>query len=172
MDTSNKIRVVDQDALRMKGTDSGGVREPADPKHYPTFGGSEGAVGTSNSQRTLSTLGSFKDILVARPDIPKVQVGTEGASPAASPTELQRPNLRTANRTGASAIASPKILASRSVQVHEPVQGGVGGAGEVYSSTTPSQQVSYVCDAPVISSADLHALVHSKGRNLDLAVVL
>ena len=171
MDTSNKIRVVDQDALRMKGTDSGGVREPADPKHYPTFGGSEGAVGTSNSQ-SLSTLGSFKDILVARPDIPKVQVGTEGVSPAASPIELQRPSLRTANRTGASAIVSPKILASRCVQVHEPVQGGVGGAGEVYSSTTPCQQVSYVCDAPVISSADLHALVHSKGRNLDLAVVL
>ena len=144
MDTSNKIRVVDQDTLRMKRTDSGGVREPSDPKHYPTLGGNEGVVDTSDSQRTLSTLGSFKETLVSRPDIPKLQIGTEGssgASPSSSPTELQRTSLRTADRTDARATTSPKIPANRFVQGDEPVQGGVGGAGDVGSST-PSQQVS------------------------------
>ena len=142
MDTSNKIRVVEQDTLRMKRTDSGGVREPSDPKHYPTLGGVEGAVG--NSQRTLLTLGSFKETLVSRPDILKPQIGNEGssgASPSSSSSELQRTSLRTANRTDAGRTVSPKIPANRSVQGDEPVQGGAGGAGDVGSST-PSQQVS------------------------------
>ena len=140
MDTSNKIRVVDQDTSRMKRTDSGGVREPADPKHYPTLGGIEGAGGTT--QRTLSSLGSFKETLVSRLDILNLQIRTEGssgASPSSSPIELQRTSLRTADRTDARATTSPKIPANRQVQGGEPVQGGV--AGDVGSST-PSQQVS------------------------------
>ena len=144
MDTSNKIRVVEQDTLRLKRTDSGGVREPSDPKHYPTLGGIEGAVAPATTPRTLSTLGSFKDILLSRPDIPKLQIGTEGlsgASSSSSPTEVQRTSLRTADRTDAHATASPKIPANRSVQGGEPFQGGVGGAGGVGSSTS-SQQVS------------------------------
>ncbi|DBB02047.1 hypothetical protein WJX77_010344 [Trebouxia sp. C0004] len=142
MDTSNKIRVVEQDTLRMKRRESGGVREPSDPKHYPTIGGIEGAVGTSNSQRTFSPLGSFKETLVSRPDIPKLQIGTAGSSgtsPSFSPTELQKTSLGTADMTGAHATTSPKITANRSVQGDGPVQGGVGGAGSVGSST-PSQQ--------------------------------
>ncbi len=143
MDTSNKIRVVDQDPMSLKRTHSGGVRDPSDPKHYPTLVGTEGAVDTSTAQRTLSKLGSFRDILVARHDNLKVQIGREGlagdASPSSSPGDL----LRTRN-TGDVAdahAASPKIAAKRPIQGDEPVQGGVGGAGEVGWSTR-SQQVS------------------------------
>lgn len=147
MDISNKIRVVEQDTLGMKRTDSGGVREPADPKHYPTLGGIEGAVGISNSQRTFSSLGSFKDTLVSRPDVPKLQIGTEGSSGASSSSSATEPQrTRKADRTGAHATASPKIQANRSVQGDEAVLGGFGEA-EDDGLPTPSQQVSWICDA-------------------------
>ena len=148
MDTSNKVCVVDQDPLRIQIIDSGGVRDPSDPKHYPKLGGIEGAVGPASSPRTLSTHGSFKETLMSRPAISDLQTGadTEGspaASPsyaAPSPTELQRTRT-TADQTEALAINSPRIAASRYAQGDEPGQGGVGGAGYVGSST-PSQQVS------------------------------
>ncbi len=148
MDTSNKIRVVDQDPLRIKRIDSGGVRDPSDPKHYPKLGGIEGAVGPASSPTTLSTVGSFKETLMSRPAIPDPQTGAgmEG-SPAASlsydassPTELQRTRT-TADKTDALATGSPRIAASRYVQGDELAQGGVGGGGYVGSSA-PSQQVS------------------------------
>jgi hypothetical protein len=173
MDTSNKIRVVDQDPLSLKRTHSGGVRDPSDPKHYPTLDGTEGAVGTSTSQRTLSKFGSFKDALVARPDMAKVHIGREGsagASPSSSPGDLLR-TRRTGDLADALGIASPKVAARRPVQGDEPVLGGVGGAGEVGWSTL-SQQVSWICDAPVLSSAELHALLHSKSMSLHLFAVL
>ncbi len=148
MDTSNKIRVVDQDPLRIKRIDSGGVRDPSDPKHYPKLGGIEGAVSPASSPRTLSTYGSFKGNLMSPPAIPKLQTGadTEGspaASPsydAPSPTELQRTRT-TADQTDALATGSPRIAAGRYVQGDETGQGGVGVAGYVGSSA-PSQQVS------------------------------
>jgi len=148
MDTSNKIRVVDQDPLRLKRIDSGGVRDPSDPKHYPKLGGIEGAVSPASSPRTLSTHGSFKETLMSRPAIPDLQTGAgmEGspaASPsydASSPTELQRTRT-TADKTDSLATGSPRIAASRYVQGDETGQGGVSGAGYVGSSA-PSQQVS------------------------------
>ena len=144
MDAFNKIRVVDQDSRRMNKTHSGGVREPSDPKHYPTLGGIEGAVGTSTPQRTLPKLGSFKETLMSRPDIHKVQIGREDASeasPSSSPIELQR-TRRTADTTDAPAPASPKIAAGRFFQGDESAsQAGDGGAGYV-GSVTSSQQVS------------------------------
>jgi hypothetical protein len=148
MDTSNKIRVVDQDPLRIKRLDSGGVKDPSDPKHYPKLGGIEGAVGPASSPRTLSTVGSFKETSMSRPAIPDLQIGagTEGspaASPsydASSPTELQRTRT-TVDKPDALATGSPRIAASRYVHGDEPGQGGVGGGGYVGSSA-PSQQVS------------------------------
>ena len=146
MDTSNKIRVVDQDPF--KRIDSGGVRDPSDPKHYPKLGGIEGAVGPASSPRTLSTHGSFKDSLMSRPAIPDFQTGagmqdSPAASPpydASSPTELQRTRT-TADQTDALATSSPRIAASRYGQADAPGQGGVGGA-EYGGSSAPSQQVS------------------------------
>lgn len=145
MDTSNKIRVVDQDPCSLKRTHSGGVRDPSDPMHYPTLklDGSEGAVGSSNLQRTLSPLGSFKDALVAPSGMAKVQTGREGsagASPSSSPGDLLRTRA-TGDMTDALATASPKIAARRPVQEVEPARGGVGGAGQVGWSSR-SQQVS------------------------------
>ena len=131
MDTSNKIRVVPQSTFRITRTDSGGVRDPSDPKHYPALGGTEGAVGTAASQRTLSTQGSFKDTLVSA-EMPKLRIGTEGSFGAAPSSEQQR-------------TASPKIPANRGDQRDELVQGGLGGAADV-GSPTPSQQVSEICD--------------------------
>jgi len=52
----------------MTRTYSGGVRDPSDPKHYPTLVGTEGAVGASAAKRTLSTPGSFKETLLVRHD--------------------------------------------------------------------------------------------------------
>ncbi len=144
MDTSNKIRVVDRDTFRMTRTYSGGVRDPSDPKHYPTLVGTEGAVGASAAKRTLSTPGSFKETLLVRHDHPKLRIGTQllpGASPSISPTELQRTSSRTADRADEPATASQTIPAHRSVEGDEPVQGGVGGAGGAGLSI-PSQQVS------------------------------
>lgn len=143
MDTSNKIRVVDQDPCSLKRTHSGGVRDPSDPKHYPKLDGTEGAMGTPTSQRTLSKFGSFKHALVARPDMAKVLIGRDGsagASPLSSPGSLLR-TRRTDDMADALAIASPKIAAKRSFQEVEPARGGVGGAGEVGWSSR-SQQVS------------------------------
>ncbi len=148
MDTSNKIRVVDQDPLRIKRIDSGGVRDPSDPKHYPKLGGIEGAVSPASSPRTLSTYGSFKDTLMSPPAVPDLLNGAgKQGSPAASPsyaapssTGLQRTRT-TADETDALATGSPRIAASRHVQGDETGQGGVGGAGYVGSSA-PSQQVS------------------------------
>jgi len=90
MDTSNKIRVVDRDTFRMTRTYSGGVRDPSDPKHYPTLVGTEGAVGAAASKRTLSTPGSFKETLLVRHDNPKLRIGTQFppgayASPSSHP---------------------------------------------------------------------------------------
>ncbi|KAL0052832.1 hypothetical protein WJX82_008384 [Trebouxia sp. C0006] len=114
MDTSNKIRVVDRDTFQMTRTYSGGVRDPSDPKHYPTLVGTEGTVGAAASKRTLSTPGSFKETLL-------------------------RTRLRTADRADEPAAASQTIPAHRSVEGDEPVQGGVGGL-EVLRLSTPSQQ--------------------------------
>ncbi len=144
MDTSNKIRVVDRDTFQMTRTYSGGVRDPSDPKHYPTLVGTEGTVGAAASKRTLSTPGSFKETLLVRHDHPKLRIGTlPGASisPSVSSTDLQRTRLRTADRADEPAAASQTIPAHRSVEGDEPVQGGVGGL-EVLRLSTPSQQVS------------------------------
>ena len=68
MDTSIKVRVVDQDPRLMKRTNSGGVRDPSNPKHYPSLGGTEGAVSKAGPvERRLSPLGSFKDSLMSVP---------------------------------------------------------------------------------------------------------
>ena len=126
MDTSNKIRVVPQSTFRITRTDSGGVRDPSDPKHYPALGGTEGAVGTAASKRTLPKLESFRDTLVSPIEMPKLRIGTEGSFGASPPTDV---------------TASPTIPANRGEPKDEPVQGGVGGAGDV-GSPTPGQQVS------------------------------
>ncbi|KAA6420483.1 MAG: hypothetical protein FRX49_09644 [Trebouxia sp. A1-2] len=116
MDTSNKIRVVEQDTLRLKRTDSGGVREPSDPKHYPTLGGIEGAVAPATTPRTLSTLGSFKDILLSRPDIPKLQIGTEGLSGASSSSSPTEAAARLDNQEDGFAPPSPKKIVTQAAQ--------------------------------------------------------
>ena len=126
MDTSNKIRVVDKDTFRMTRTYSGGVRDPSDPKHYPKLGGTEGAVGASASNRTLSTPGSFKETLLVRHDHPKLRIGTQllpGASPSISPTELQRTSSRTADR------ADEPATASQTIPAHQICRGGRAGSG-------------------------------------------
>ncbi len=92
MDTFNKIRVVDGDTFRMTRTESGGVRDPSDPKHYPTLGGTEGAVGAAASKRTLSTPGSFKKTLLVRHDNPKPRIGTQFA-PGAYASPSSRPPI-------------------------------------------------------------------------------
>ena len=81
MDTSNKIRVTDQHERQMEKTNSGGVRDPSDPKHYPPLGGIEGAVSpVGPAERRLSPLGSFKDSLMSLPAIDKIQVESDGSS--------------------------------------------------------------------------------------------
>ena len=147
MDTSNKIRVTDQDERQMKKTNSGGVRDPSDPKHYPPLGGIEGAVSpVGPAERRLSPLGSFKDSLMSLPAIDKIQVESDGSSGSkATMTSLPgigKQRLAMPDQATTFGSSSPKIMAERLAPARDNA-----GTAEPDLLTGPSQQVSQIFDA-------------------------
>ena len=144
MDTSNKIRVVEQNERSMKRTDSGGVRDPSDPKHYPPLGGTEGAVVQAASpQRRLSSITSFKDSLLSMPAPDNCQVASDGSS--GSMASLTGPRSAKADNAIFPASSSPRILAER------PTPSLIGaGTADPDLITGPSQQVSQIFDTILV----------------------
>ena len=150
MDTSNKLRVVDDDVRVVKRTDSGGVQDPSDLKHYPSLGSREAAMSKDlPAQRRLSHFNSFKDSLLAEPALNKLQdkVDTAGSSTSTAGVEGQR----SAKPDNASlATSSPRILAQRS------------GTAEPDLLAGPSQQVSWIFDATPGTVAKLLSSLYCK----------
>ena len=148
MDTSNKIRVLDQDPRSMKRTGSGGVRDPSDPKQYPTLGGTEGAmVKAATPERRLPSVLSFKESLLSSPSLDKVRVDFDGSVASLAGTE----GPRLAMPDNAFVPASPKILAQRLA----PSFVGAGTAAPDLL-TGPGQQVSQIFDTIPGIPAELH----------------
>ena len=159
IDTSNKFRVMDQDERQMKRTNSGGVRDPSDPKLYPSLGGTEGAVSpVGPAERRLSPLGSFKESLVSLPAIDKIQVESAGSSGSkASLTSLPgvgKQRLAKSDQATTAASSSPKIMAERLAPARDDA-----GTAEPDLLTGPSQQVSQIFDAIPGVPAELHHLL-------------
>ena len=137
----------------MKRTDSWGVRDPSDPKHYPSLGGTEGAtVKPAASERRMSSLASFKDSLLSLPAVDNFKddfLASSGSMASLGGTE--GPRSAKADNAVVTASSSPRILAER------PASSLVGaGTAEPDLITGPSQQVSQIFDTIPGIPAKLH----------------
>lgn len=142
MYTSKKVHLGEK-PMSLERTNSGGVRDPADPNHFPTLGGSKDAVGNASNpiqaERRLSRMsGSFKDtvLMEKQSSLSKLQVGTEGST---STAELRR--ARAPERPELAANSSPRIAAERAVQ---GADANIESATRIEAGRSPSssQQVS------------------------------
>ena len=150
MDTSNKIRVTGRVVRDIKRTGSSGVRDPSDLKHFPTLGGTEGAmVKAATPERRLPSLLSFKESLLSSPSLDEVRVDFDRSMASLAGTE--GPRLATLDNVFAPASSSPRILAERLA----PSLAGAGTA-EPDLITGPSLQVSQIFDTIPGIPAKLH----------------
>ena len=147
MDTSNKIRVTGRVVRDIKRTGSSGVRDPSDLKHFPTLGGTEGAmVKAATPERRLPSVRSFKESLLSLPSLDDVRVDFDGSMASLAGSTLAKPD-----NAFAPASSSPRILAER-------LAPSVVGAGTAEPDliTGPSQQVSQILDTIPGIPAKLH----------------
>ena len=152
MDTSNKIRVTGRDVRDIKRTGSSGVRDPSDLKHFPTLGGTEGAmVKAATPERRLPSLLSFKESLLSSPSLDEVRVDFDGSMASMAGTETKGPRLAMPDNALAPASSSPRILAER-------LAPSIVGAGTAEPDliTGPKQQVSQIFDTIPGIPAKLH----------------
>ena len=120
MNTSNKVHVANSNTRSVKGTSSGGVREPSNPAHYPQLGASSSNIVLSDGRLPWTT-SSSKD---------KLLVGS------------QRGAANEEQRASSPSTASPRITAGRTVQRDEAQ--GTSEMGDIDQLQLPvgNQQVS------------------------------
>ena len=114
MNTSVKVSVADRTERSYKRTTSGGVKDPADPEHYPALGSTAANAAPNNiAARHLSRLpSSFKESLNSN-KLPMVVRTEDDSIDAANSSKLDGVDKGSQVQPLESPSRSPKISAQR-----------------------------------------------------------